>query len=205
MIVCICCGQVSLDSQCRESINRKMSHPKRNIFENAQAQIYTLMQRDSYRRFLDSPTYHRTLSRLTPGRESISAAPTASGAGMAANFETPEGAVGGMPHYIEPVAAPAIVKYDDEPEAPKRRGRWNIVRKKRVDDKKALPYYGEENKDEEKKGKKKDEKRKEDEKKNVDNIKLEEKDEPKKEPANSDDEQETCKREVKKEKRKKRF
>ena len=53
--------QVSLDAQVRETINRKMVNPSSHTFDEAQIQIYTLMQRDSYPRFLNSQTYKRLL------------------------------------------------------------------------------------------------------------------------------------------------
>ncbi|XP_030625416.1 regulator of G-protein signaling 19 isoform X2 [Chanos chanos] len=49
--------EVSLDSRVREVINRKMQDPTPHIFEDAQLQIYTLMHRDSYPRFLNSSIY----------------------------------------------------------------------------------------------------------------------------------------------------
>ncbi|XP_026777145.1 regulator of G-protein signaling 19 isoform X1 [Pangasianodon hypophthalmus] len=49
--------EVSLDSRVREVINRKMQDPSPHTFEDAQLQIYTLMHRDSYPRFLNSPIY----------------------------------------------------------------------------------------------------------------------------------------------------
>ncbi|KAL0158575.1 hypothetical protein M9458_046651, partial [Cirrhinus mrigala] len=48
---------VSLDSRVREVINRRMQDPTPHIFEDAQLQIYTLMHRDSYPRFLNSSVY----------------------------------------------------------------------------------------------------------------------------------------------------
>lgn len=51
--------EVSLDAQVREIVNRKMMRPSRHTFDEAQLQIYTLMQRDSYPRFLNSETYKR--------------------------------------------------------------------------------------------------------------------------------------------------
>lgn len=47
-------SQVSLDSRVREVINRKMQEPSSHTFDDAQLQIYTLMHRDSYPRFLNS-------------------------------------------------------------------------------------------------------------------------------------------------------
>ncbi|XP_051962254.1 regulator of G-protein signaling 20-like isoform X1 [Xyrauchen texanus] len=49
--------EVSLDSRVREVINRRMQDPSPHIFEDAQLQIYTLMHRDSYPRFLNSSIY----------------------------------------------------------------------------------------------------------------------------------------------------
>ncbi|KAG9332512.1 hypothetical protein JZ751_014610, partial [Albula glossodonta] len=49
--------EVSLDSRVREVINRKMQEPTPHTFEDAQLQIYTLMHRDSYPRFLNSSIY----------------------------------------------------------------------------------------------------------------------------------------------------
>ncbi|XP_061590657.1 regulator of G-protein signaling 19 isoform X2 [Cololabis saira] len=49
--------EVSLDSRVREVINRKMQDPTSHTFEDAQLQIYTLMHRDSYPRFLSSNIY----------------------------------------------------------------------------------------------------------------------------------------------------
>ncbi|XP_006639679.2 regulator of G-protein signaling 19 isoform X2 [Lepisosteus oculatus] len=53
--------EVSLDSRVREVINRKMQEPTSQTFEDAQLQIYTLMHRDSYPRFLNSPIYKSLL------------------------------------------------------------------------------------------------------------------------------------------------
>ncbi|KAG8003017.1 Regulator of G-protein signaling 17, partial [Nibea albiflora] len=49
--------EVSLDARVREVINRKMQDPTPHAFEDAQLQIYTLMHRDSYPRFLSSNIY----------------------------------------------------------------------------------------------------------------------------------------------------
>ncbi|XP_068197537.1 regulator of G-protein signaling 19 isoform X2 [Antennarius striatus] len=49
--------EVSLDSRVREMINRRMEEPTSHAFEDAQLQIYTLMHRDSYPRFLSSSIY----------------------------------------------------------------------------------------------------------------------------------------------------
>ncbi|XP_061542375.1 regulator of G-protein signaling 19 isoform X3 [Phycodurus eques] len=49
--------EVSLDARVREVINRKLQDPTPQTFEDAQLQIYTLMHRDSYPRFLSSTIY----------------------------------------------------------------------------------------------------------------------------------------------------
>uniref|UniRef100_A0A915Q5D5 RGS domain-containing protein n=1 Tax=Setaria digitata TaxID=48799 RepID=A0A915Q5D5_9BILA len=53
--------EVSLDSQVREKINNDMVHPTAHTFDEAQCQIYTLMQRDSYPRFIASAMYKKIL------------------------------------------------------------------------------------------------------------------------------------------------
>jgi len=53
--------EVSLDSRVREIINRNMIAPSQHTFDEAQLQIYTLMHRDSYPRFVNSPTYKNML------------------------------------------------------------------------------------------------------------------------------------------------
>lgn len=49
--------EVSLDARVREIINRNMIHPSSSTFDDAQLQIYTLMHRDSYPRFVSSSQY----------------------------------------------------------------------------------------------------------------------------------------------------
>ncbi|XP_043101675.1 regulator of G-protein signaling 20 [Puntigrus tetrazona] len=49
--------EVSLDSRAREVISRNMLEPSSCTFEEAQQQIYTLMQRDSYSRYMNSSLY----------------------------------------------------------------------------------------------------------------------------------------------------
>uniref|UniRef100_UPI00358E67CB regulator of G-protein signaling 17-like n=1 Tax=Myxine glutinosa TaxID=7769 RepID=UPI00358E67CB len=56
--------EVSLDSRVREVINRSMTEPTPQAFDDAQMQIYTLMHRDSYPRFLSSPVYKALLTSL---------------------------------------------------------------------------------------------------------------------------------------------
>ncbi|XP_023598261.1 regulator of G-protein signaling 19 isoform X3 [Trichechus manatus latirostris] len=53
--------EVSLDSRVREGINKRMQEPSAHTFDDAQLQIYTLMHRDSYPRFLGSPVYRALL------------------------------------------------------------------------------------------------------------------------------------------------
>lgn len=57
--------QVSLDSRVREVINRKMQEPSSHTFDDAQLQIYTLMHRDSYPRFLNSAIYKSLLQSVS--------------------------------------------------------------------------------------------------------------------------------------------
>lgn len=57
--------QVSLDSRVREVINRNMVEPSQHIFDDAQLQIYTLMHRDSYPRFMNSTVYKDLLQALS--------------------------------------------------------------------------------------------------------------------------------------------
>lgn len=56
------CFQVSLDSRVREIINNNMVHPTAHTFDEAQTQIYTLMHRDSYPRFVGSGHYRKLLA-----------------------------------------------------------------------------------------------------------------------------------------------
>jgi regulator of G-protein signaling len=49
--------EVSLDARVREIVNRNMVEPTPHTFDDAQLQIYTLMHRDSYPRFVNSPLY----------------------------------------------------------------------------------------------------------------------------------------------------
>ncbi|XP_019490551.1 PREDICTED: regulator of G-protein signaling 20-like [Hipposideros armiger] len=57
--------EVSLDSRVREVINRNMVEPSQHIFDDAQLQIYTLMHRDSYPRFMNSTVYKELLQSLS--------------------------------------------------------------------------------------------------------------------------------------------
>jgi len=71
--------EVSLDSRVREIINRNMMSPNQRTFDEAQLQIYTLMHRDSYPRFVNSPTY-RDLLRTCGGGPSSKSVPSPPGA-----------------------------------------------------------------------------------------------------------------------------
>jgi len=53
--------EVSLDARVREIVNKNMISPQQSTFDEAQLQIYTLMSRDSYRRFIVSPLYREML------------------------------------------------------------------------------------------------------------------------------------------------
>uniref|UniRef100_A0A8C6V4L7 Regulator of G protein signaling 17 n=1 Tax=Naja naja TaxID=35670 RepID=A0A8C6V4L7_NAJNA len=50
-----------LDSRVREVINRNLLDPNCHMYEDAQLQIYTLMHRDSFPRFLNSQIYKSLL------------------------------------------------------------------------------------------------------------------------------------------------
>ncbi|XP_034041098.1 regulator of G-protein signaling 17 [Thalassophryne amazonica] len=54
--------EVSLDSRVREGINQSLVAPSNLMYEEAQLQIYTLMHRDSFPRFLNSTFYRDLLS-----------------------------------------------------------------------------------------------------------------------------------------------
>ncbi|XP_041718020.1 regulator of G-protein signaling 20-like isoform X1 [Coregonus clupeaformis] len=56
--------EVSLDSRVRDVINKNMLEPTSHTFEDAQQQIYTLMQRDSYPRYMNSTAYADLLQNL---------------------------------------------------------------------------------------------------------------------------------------------
>lgn len=51
--------EVSLDSRVRDIVNSNMVNPSRRTFDDAQMQIYMLMYRDSYPRFLNSALFQR--------------------------------------------------------------------------------------------------------------------------------------------------
>ncbi|KAK6474568.1 regulator of G-protein signaling 20-like [Huso huso] len=64
--------EVSIDATVRETINRNMATPTVHVFDDAQAQIYALMHRDSYPRFLNSPLYQSLLQSLSSNNSSNS-------------------------------------------------------------------------------------------------------------------------------------
>ncbi|XP_016396367.1 regulator of G-protein signaling 20-like [Sinocyclocheilus rhinocerous] len=62
--------EVSLDSHAREVINRNMLEPSSCTFDEAQQQIYKLMQRDSYPRYMNSSMYADLIQSLEQVNES---------------------------------------------------------------------------------------------------------------------------------------
>ncbi|XP_011631690.1 regulator of G-protein signaling 17 isoform X3 [Pogonomyrmex barbatus] len=64
--------EVSLDSRVREIVNRNMVEPTPHTFDEAQLQIYTLMHRDSYPRFVNSEIYRRVARMNSSGPPSPS-------------------------------------------------------------------------------------------------------------------------------------
>lgn len=71
--------EVSLDSRVREVVNRNMVAPTPHMFDEAQQQIYTLMHRDSYPRFVNSEIYRRAARLNSSGPPSPSAGQEHSG------------------------------------------------------------------------------------------------------------------------------
>ncbi|CAP21601.2 Protein CBR-RGS-2 [Caenorhabditis briggsae] len=63
--------EVSLDSRVREIVNTNMGRPSASTFDDAQGQIYTLMQRDSYPRFLASPIYKACVANFGVQEEAV--------------------------------------------------------------------------------------------------------------------------------------
>ncbi|KAH0955321.1 hypothetical protein HN011_003533, partial [Eciton burchellii] len=51
--------EVSLDSRVRDIVEGNMDQPTPHMFDEAQMQIYTLMHRDSYPRFVNSEVYRK--------------------------------------------------------------------------------------------------------------------------------------------------
>uniref|UniRef100_A0A8C8VEQ2 RGS domain-containing protein n=1 Tax=Pelusios castaneus TaxID=367368 RepID=A0A8C8VEQ2_9SAUR len=57
--------EVSIDATVRETINHSLARPSVHMFNEAQAQVYALMHRDSYPRFLSSSLYKSLEQRLS--------------------------------------------------------------------------------------------------------------------------------------------
>uniref|UniRef100_A0A8D0BV03 Regulator of G protein signaling 20 n=1 Tax=Salvator merianae TaxID=96440 RepID=A0A8D0BV03_SALMN len=57
--------EVSLDSKARDLINRNIQQPSKDTFDDAQLQIYMLMLRDSYPRFMKTAIYKDLIERLS--------------------------------------------------------------------------------------------------------------------------------------------
>nr|XP_033810365.1 regulator of G-protein signaling 17-like [Geotrypetes seraphini] len=57
--------EVSIDATVRETINRSLATPNAHMFDEAQGQVYALMHRDSYPRFLNSSLYKSLVERLS--------------------------------------------------------------------------------------------------------------------------------------------
>ncbi|XP_072949093.1 regulator of G-protein signaling 17 isoform X4 [Epargyreus clarus] len=101
--------EVSLDSRVRETVNRNMVEPTPHTFDEAQLQIYTLMHRDSYPRFVNSPLY-KALARISAG----SPGGATSGAAGGATSGAASGATTGTTSGLAPVAAPAPATTDKD-------------------------------------------------------------------------------------------
>ncbi|KRY87732.1 Regulator of G-protein signaling 1 [Trichinella pseudospiralis] len=50
-------SEINIDIKCRNALNQEMKRPTRNTFDEAQRQVYKLMERDSYTRFIRSNEY----------------------------------------------------------------------------------------------------------------------------------------------------
>ncbi|KAI1240902.1 Regulator of G-protein signaling 17, partial [Lamprotornis superbus] len=61
--------EVSLDSRVREVINRNLLDPSPHMYEDAQLQIYTLMHRDSFPRFLNSQIYKSLVEKFAMSKQ----------------------------------------------------------------------------------------------------------------------------------------
>ncbi len=66
---------MSLDSQARETVNKNMIAPTLSTFDEAQLQIFMLMHRDSYPRFLQSSLFRKLLAQATGDSEADGLAP----------------------------------------------------------------------------------------------------------------------------------
>ncbi|XP_018616627.1 regulator of G-protein signaling 5 [Scleropages formosus] len=56
--------EVNLDSETREAVTNMLRDPRADAFNNAQQQIYTLMSKDSFPRFLRSSYYQEAVKAL---------------------------------------------------------------------------------------------------------------------------------------------
>ena len=82
--------QVSLDSRVREIVNRNMVDPTPHTFDEAQLQIYTLMHRDSYPRFINSHIF----KRLAQLNSNSTVEPPVCGAAGGSSYSPPGGSTG---------------------------------------------------------------------------------------------------------------
>jgi len=57
-------AEVSLDSKVKRNLMLKKDNPPRDIFEEAQTKIFSLMHRDSYPRFISSQVFKEVLDKL---------------------------------------------------------------------------------------------------------------------------------------------
>lgn len=63
----ICSAQINIDYGTRVAIQRGVATPTKGCFEAAQRQVFSLMKKDSYPRFLLSDTYLQLTGRRGPG------------------------------------------------------------------------------------------------------------------------------------------
>lgn len=63
--------EISLDSKVKESMMMERDNPSKEVFDEAQAKIYSLMQRDSFPRFLASENYKNLLPENLTDRDLI--------------------------------------------------------------------------------------------------------------------------------------
>lgn len=63
--------EISLDSKVKESMMVERDNPSKEVFDEAQAKIYSLMQRDSFPRFLASENYKNLLPENLTDRDLI--------------------------------------------------------------------------------------------------------------------------------------
>ncbi|GAU99457.1 hypothetical protein RvY_10458-2 [Ramazzottius varieornatus] len=72
--------EVSLDSRVREMVNRNMVEPSRHTFDEAQLQIFTLMHRDSYPRFVNSQQYRNLVDKYLKNTAKLQSTNNSAGA-----------------------------------------------------------------------------------------------------------------------------